>query len=79
MTAPAQVERPVADESADDDRPWVTIVWNDPVNLKSYVTYVLQELVRTKLARFAVPRSVEVHDELPRNATGKVLKRELRG
>ena len=22
------------------DRPWVTIVWNDPVNLMSYVTYV---------------------------------------
>jgi len=24
------------------DTPWVTIVWNDPVNLMSYVTYVLQ-------------------------------------
>ncbi len=24
------------------DAPWVTIVWNDPVNLMSYVTYVLQ-------------------------------------
>ncbi|GAA2126142.1 ATP-dependent Clp protease adapter ClpS [Nocardioides bigeumensis] len=22
------------------DKPWVTIVWNDPVNLMSYVTYV---------------------------------------
>ena len=22
--------------------PWVTIVWNDPVNLMSYVTYVFQ-------------------------------------
>ena len=22
------------------DRPWVTIVWDDPVNLMSYVTYV---------------------------------------
>ena len=38
----------------------------------------LQELVRAKLARFAVPREVQVHDELPRNATGKVLRRELR-
>ena len=38
----------------------------------------LQELVRSRLARFAVPRRVVVHDELPRNATGKVLKRELR-
>jgi len=25
-----------------DDRPWVTLVWNDPVNLMSYVTWVLQ-------------------------------------
>ncbi len=22
--------------------PWITIVWNDPVNLMSYVTYVFQ-------------------------------------
>ena len=32
------------DEVVDPDRPWVTIVWNDPVNLMNYVTYVLQEL-----------------------------------
>lgn len=38
----------------------------------------LTELVRSKLARFAVPRAYVVHDELPRNATGKVLKKELR-
>ena len=28
------------------ERPWVTIVWDDPVNLMSYVTYVLMELFR---------------------------------
>jgi acyl-CoA synthetase (AMP-forming)/AMP-acid ligase II len=39
----------------------------------------LQEWVRSRLARFAVPREVHVHDELPRNSTGKVLKRELKG
>jgi fatty-acyl-CoA synthase len=37
----------------------------------------LQDWVRSKLARFAVPREVVVHDELPRNTTGKVVKREL--
>jgi fatty-acyl-CoA synthase len=37
----------------------------------------LQDWVRSKLARFAVPREIQVHDELPRNTTGKVLKREL--
>ena len=26
------------------DKPWVTIVWDDPVNLMSYVTYVLMKL-----------------------------------
>lgn len=26
------------------DSPWVTIVWDDPVNLMSYVTYVFQKL-----------------------------------
>ena len=37
----------------------------------------LKELVRDKVARFAVPREFRYLDMLPRNATGKVLKREL--
>ena len=28
----------------DPDRPWQTVVWDDPVNLMSYVTHVLMEL-----------------------------------
>jgi len=39
----------------------------------------LTGLVREKLARFAVPREYRVVRELPRNATGKVLRAELRG
>ena len=32
-------------ETADaTDNPWVTVVWDDPVNLMSYVTYVFQKL-----------------------------------
>jgi len=27
-----------------EDRPWVTIVWDDPVNLMNYVTYIFQKL-----------------------------------
>lgn len=42
MTAPAQLDRPQTEELV--DRPWVTIVWNDPVNLMSYVAFVLMEL-----------------------------------
>jgi fatty-acyl-CoA synthase len=37
----------------------------------------LKEHVRHNLARFKVPREIVFIEELPRNATGKVLKREL--
>ncbi|WP_436700460.1 AMP-binding protein [Nocardioides sp. BYT-33-1] len=37
----------------------------------------LKDLVKQNLARFKVPREIVFLDELPRNATGKVLKREL--
>jgi ATP-dependent Clp protease adaptor protein ClpS len=42
VTAPAGLERPDVEEVL--DRPWVAIVWNDPINLMSYVTHVLMEL-----------------------------------
>ena len=32
------------DESVDLDRPWIVIVWNDPINLMEYVTFVFQKL-----------------------------------
>ncbi|MQA95240.1 MAG: ATP-dependent Clp protease adapter ClpS [Streptosporangiales bacterium] len=41
-TAPVEVERPESATDVRPDLPWVTIVWNDPVNLMSYVTYVFQ-------------------------------------
>lgn len=52
-TAPAEVEQPEVlepDLLEAADRPWTTVVWNDPVNLMSYVTYVFQ-------AYFGYPRS----------------------
>ncbi len=42
--APQRVERPRHDEDVERDRPWVVIVWNDPINLMTYVTHVLQKL-----------------------------------
>ncbi len=30
--------------STDEDVPWIVLVWNDPINLMSYVTHVLQKL-----------------------------------
>ena len=38
----------------------------------------LKGYVKQNLAGYKVPRDVEFIDELPRNATGKVLKRELK-
>lgn len=42
LTAPVELERPESAEVTDPQRPWVTLVWNDPVNLMSYVTYVFR-------------------------------------
>ena len=42
--APERTPDTTVDEDHDLDRPWVTIVWNDPVNLMTYVTHVLMEL-----------------------------------
>ena len=39
-TAPTELERPDVADVVQADTPWITIVWNDPVNLMSYVTYV---------------------------------------
>jgi ATP-dependent Clp protease adaptor protein ClpS len=33
-------EQVVEQTSTEPDRPWITIVWNDPINLMSYVTHV---------------------------------------
>ena len=44
ITAPTKLDRPEADEVVEPDRPWIVIVWNDPINLMSYVTYVFQKL-----------------------------------
>ncbi|MGH3093395.1 MAG: ATP-dependent Clp protease adapter ClpS [Gaiellaceae bacterium] len=60
--APVEVDRPVGDTVVDPDRPWVVIVWNDPINLMSYVTFVLQKLFgysREKATRLML----QVHHE----------------
>jgi ATP-dependent Clp protease adaptor protein ClpS len=48
VDAPERVERPdtteLVDEAVGIDRPWVVIVWNDPINLMEYVTFVLQKV-----------------------------------
>lgn len=43
-TAPVEVEEPTGDTVAEPDRPWIVLVWNDPINLMSYVVWVFQKL-----------------------------------
>jgi len=43
LETPTIVE-PDIDETVDVARPWVVVVWNDPINLMSYVVYVFQKL-----------------------------------
>jgi acyl-CoA synthetase (AMP-forming)/AMP-acid ligase II len=52
----------------------VVVAWPD----KAVTADALVELARSRLARFKAPREVVFVDELPRNATGKVLKQVLR-
>jgi len=42
--APVEIGEPDVDDVVVTDKPWVVIVWNDPVNLMSYVVYVFQKL-----------------------------------
>jgi ATP-dependent Clp protease adaptor protein ClpS len=42
--ADVDVAEPEQETRLDTDRPWIVIVWNDPINLMSYVTFVLQKL-----------------------------------
>ncbi len=46
MTAPLEVADPDIDVGleVDVDNPWVVLVWNDPINLMSYVAFVFQKL-----------------------------------
>ena len=42
--SPAEVDDPEVGSVPDHDTPWILLVWNDPINLMSYVTFVLQKL-----------------------------------
>jgi ATP-dependent Clp protease adaptor protein ClpS len=44
QTAPLEEVHTDLDESVAPDRPWLVIVWNDPINLMSFVTFVFQQL-----------------------------------
>lgn len=61
-TLPGTIREPDIDEVPETDAPWIVIVWNDPVNLMSYVVYVFQKIFgysREKATRLMM----QVHHE----------------
>lgn len=62
-TTPVEVVPVIAEEQAEDislDNPWLVVVWNDPINLMSYVTYVFQKLFGYSLEK-ATKLMLDVH------------------
>ena len=57
---PTRVQEPDQDEAVATDNPWIVLVWNDPVNLMSYVTFVLQKLFGYSLEK-ATELMLDVH------------------
>ena len=62
MTAPAPEKTEVVEPDTAAEVPWVTIVWNDPVNLMSYVTLVFQKLLGHTKAK-AEKLMLDVHQK----------------
>jgi ATP-dependent Clp protease adaptor protein ClpS len=58
--APVEVDEPEIEIVSDADIPWIVIVWNDPINLMSYVTYVFQKLFGYSLEK-ATKLMMDVH------------------
>src|SRR4051794_24314695 len=62
VPAPSVLERPEVEETTSENRPWVVIVWNDPINLMSYVTFVFQKLFGYSLEK-ATSLMLDVHEK----------------
>ena len=62
--APGALEKPEVVESTETelDRLWNVIVWNDPINHMSYVTFVLQKLFGYSV-EVATRLMLEVHND----------------
>lgn len=50
------------DEFTEEDRPWVVLVWNDPINLMSYVSFVFRKLFGYSQAK-ADALMLDVHEK----------------
>jgi len=77
--APVEVEQPEQDEELRTDKPWVTIVWNDPVNLMSYVAFVFQKHFGYPKER-ATELMLDVHEKgkaVVSNGTREEMERDV--
>jgi ATP-dependent Clp protease adaptor protein ClpS len=81
--APAETVRPEEDVDTESvvvpDKPWVTIVWNDPVNLMSYVAYVFQKHFGYPKAK-ATKLMTDVHEKgkaVVSNGTREEMERDV--
>ncbi|AEG82264.1 ATP-dependent Clp protease adapter protein [Corynebacterium ulcerans 809] len=62
MATPALDEDLSVDVASSENLPWMCIVWDDPVNLMSYVTYVFQTILGYSKRR-AIELMMQVHTE----------------
>ena len=62
IEAPVEVREEEREDEYVRDRPWVVIVWNDPINLMSYVTLVLQRLFGYSRSK-ATTLMLQVHND----------------
>lgn len=60
--APIETDDPSNEEGVTPDRPWIVLVWNDPINLMSYVTMVFQKLFGYSLEK-ATSLMLDVHQK----------------
>lgn len=60
VTETEVIRDPTAEDDHDTDSPWVVLVWNDPINLMSYVVYVFQKLFGYSEAK-ATELMLDVH------------------
>jgi ATP-dependent Clp protease adaptor protein ClpS len=61
-TKPVETWSPTGDTDVEPDLPWIVLVWNDPINLMSYVTFVFQKLFGYSLEK-ATSLMLDVHEK----------------
>jgi ATP-dependent Clp protease adaptor protein ClpS len=59
-TAPAELDEPGLAEEVQTDTPWIVLVWNDPINTMSYVTFIFQKLFGYSMEK-ATQLMLDVH------------------